>query len=267
MKWLTKRKEYWQPSPSGFKALFISIVFLLLGLLTLWFMRSILNMQQDAVLVAILLVPVLIFLILSGKLLEINAGGVSAKFSNAAQKPFLNEGEINTVPMEEEQIARVMKQGLEYLQTWLQSINGSRYIVLTVTLGNMMYRDLALLDYLRALSQYRALTFLVILEQNQEIFAYTTGWQAIQILELHRRGNLPLHDDFVMAISEGRKDVLLRYGLVQETVKTTETNISILQKMTDLNIDVLIVTDEHRKLKGVVERTQILSKLILALTK
>src|SRR5947209_3271923 len=95
-KWLNKREAYWQPSPAGCRALSVSIVFLVLGFVTLWSVKSILNVQQDAVLVAIILIPVLIFLILSGKLLEINAGGISAKFNTEAQKPFLNAGDTNT---------------------------------------------------------------------------------------------------------------------------------------------------------------------------
>lgn len=49
-KWLIDRKEYWQPSPGGVKALLISLAFLLLGFLTLMLMKSMLNIEQDAVL-------------------------------------------------------------------------------------------------------------------------------------------------------------------------------------------------------------------------
>ena len=88
--WVSSRNEEWQSIPGGCRALFVSFLFLAFGLLTLWIMRSMLLMQQDAVLVAILLVPVIVYLILSGKLLEINAGGVSAKFNDAAQRPLFN---------------------------------------------------------------------------------------------------------------------------------------------------------------------------------
>ena len=270
--WVSSRNEEWQSIPGGCRALFVSFLFLAFGLLTLWIMRSMLLMQQDAVLVAILLVPVIVYLILSGKLLEINAGGVSAKFNDAAQRPLFNEDERNATPIDEERVAIVMKRGLAELQELLQSVSTARYIVLTVTLGRGGYGRPELLDYLRALSQHQNFTFLAVLETDEKLFGYISGWQAIQIIELEeemaKRQQLgQFYTDFVMAINQGSRGELLRYGLIKMTVKPTDTNISVLKKMTELKTNVLIVADDDHMIKGVVEREQVLSKLMLALTK
>lgn len=50
-KWLMERKDYWLPSSKAFKALAVSIIFLILGFLTIWIFKSFLKLQQDAVLV------------------------------------------------------------------------------------------------------------------------------------------------------------------------------------------------------------------------
>ncbi len=274
--WVSSGNEEWQSLPGGCRALFVSFLFLAFGLLTLWIMRSMLNIQQDAVLVAILLVPVIIYLILSGKLLEISAGGVSAKFNDTAQKPLFSEDEMNAMAMEEEQVAIIMKKGLAKLQEQLHLASSSRYIVLTVVLGNPLipgkspYNSSDLHAYLKALSQYRNFTFLAILEPNGKVYGYKMGWQAIQIIELEKEmtnPNIPDDSSFVTAINQGQKDELQRYGLIETTVKTTDTYISVLKKMTTLKIDILIVTDEDGIIKNVIEREQVLSKLILALTK
>lgn len=268
--WISGRNEDLQTLPDGCRAFIVSLLFLALGFITLWFMRAMLNMQQEAVLVAILFVPVLVYLILSGTLQEISAGGVSAKFNNAARKPLFTDDSSNIMSMNTEEVAFIMKRGLEELQAELQAASNSKYIILTVTLGEGTYVSYDLLVYLKALSQYRNFTFLAILEQNEKIFGYITGWQTIQIIELEeemKRRNIAINEDFVQAINMGRKSALTRYGLVKETVKTTDTTIAALKKLTDLNTNVLIVTDENDTLKGIVEREQVLGKLMLTLTK
>ena len=96
--------------------------------------------------------------------------------------------------------------------------------------------------------------------------------QAIQILELEEimaeRGRIgQFYTGFVTAINQDLRGELLRYGLMKTTVKPEDTNISVLKKMTELKTNVLIVADDDHMIKGVVEREQVLSKLMLALTK
>jgi len=271
-KWLTDRKDYWQPSSKEFRALLVSIFFLILGFVTILIFRGLLKLQQDAVLVAILLVPVLIYLILSGKLLEINAGGVKAKFNATAEESVFSKDEFNKKPIEARGIEIAGKGSPEQLQEFLESISNAMFITLTVKLGKGQnyYQANALLHYLRELSHYQSYIFLVILDQNDKVFAYLTSWHAMRILQretLSDQVSLGDIDRFVTAINLGQEIVLLGYELVTQTVKTTDTNIFALEKMTELNMDAIIVTNEDGKLKGVVERAQVLSKLILALTK
>ena len=119
-KWLAERKDYWQPSSKEFRAFVVSIIFLILGFFTILTFRGLLKLQQDAVLVAILLVPVLIYLILSGKLLEINAGGVSAKFNDVAQKHLFDKDGIN-IPLEIEPVLLDEKRDLAELPYMLKT--------------------------------------------------------------------------------------------------------------------------------------------------
>jgi predicted transcriptional regulator len=57
----------------------------------------------------------------------------------------------------------------------------------------------------------------------------------------------------------------MRYpGIVSRTITTKTTNIDALKEMTAQDLDALVVTDDQM-VKGVVEREQILSRLILAI--
>lgn len=269
-KWLTDRKDYWQLSAGEVRALLISIIFLILGFLIIWIFRSLLKLQQDAVLIAILLVPVLIYLILSGKVLEINAGGVSAKFKVAADEPVFSKDKFGANSIEARGIEITEKLNPRELPRILQSMGNSMFITLTVKIGKgqNFYRAGAIWEYLHELANLQPFIFLVILDSNDKVFAYLTNWHAIRILERERPYDEEFPQDkdrFVNAINLGRENVLQGYGLITITLKTTDTNIFALEKMTELNMDALIVTDEDGKLKGVVERGQILSKLLLSL--
>jgi hypothetical protein len=56
-------------------------VFLALGLLTFWFARAKLHVQGDVALVCLLFIPITVYMIFSGRLTEIRAGGFEATFA------------------------------------------------------------------------------------------------------------------------------------------------------------------------------------------
>src|SRR5438270_4927219 len=132
----------------------------------------------------------------------------------------------------------------------LQNVGNSMYLVLTVTLGKAGYDTGELLNYLRALSQHRNFKFLVILREDEEVFAYISGWRAMQILDMELRSSPGSQDSFVIAINQRQTKKLMSYGLVKKTLGTKDTNIDALKMMTEMKMDAFIVTDDDGKLKG-----------------
>ncbi|SRR5579875_132622 len=280
MKWQAKQKEYWQLSPKEFRAFLASIIFLILGFLTILIFKGLFKVQQDAVLIAFLLVPVLIYLILAGKLLEINAGGVSAKFNDVAQKPLFEKDGIN-IPIEIEPVVANQKERSIDLPALLDGIYGNnkndiansrKSLVLTVRF-RQFYVNKVLLRYLQGLSQFRKFLFLVILREDNEIFGYIEAWRALQIIQLQvnekpeegeeieydlNRSDRENPVNFAQAVNCGMTEELTKYGIIKETARPTDKTLDVLETMTRLNIDAILVADEERKLKGVVERKQIL---------
>lgn len=263
-KQLTKGKE--------FRAILGSTLSLVSGFLVLWIAKTAFNVQQDAVLVSLMLIPVLLYLILSGTLQEFSAGGVSAKFTATAGKPIKDEN------LELLEMKTLLKDRPEKLDEHLQDIQSSpgKYFTLGVILGYPGYSDDELLRYLGEMSRYPNFKFLIILEQvgrsEEGIFAFVTANRAIQILqnEISARNSYQTNRDvdrsFLAAIYKRDKIRLVKdYGFIKPIVLTT--NLEALKKMAEQKIDVLIVTDENGILQGFVEREQLLSKLILALTK
>jgi predicted transcriptional regulator len=92
---------------------------------------------------------------------------------------------------------------------------------------------------------------------------YILSWAFRNILNTPSMGQ-----EFVRVINEGILQKLLSYpGIVQTTITTSTTNAEALRQMAEKNIGALVVTDKNNRLKGVTEREQVLSKLMLALVK
>jgi predicted transcriptional regulator len=102
------------------------------------------------------------------------------------------------------------------------------------------------------------------LDESKEVFAYISGWRAIKIINFEKEIS-GQDSPFVTAINRRDKDSLRRYELIEETVKTTDSNENILEKMMKSRLNALIVTYPDGMLKGVVQREQVLSELMLAL--
>jgi predicted transcriptional regulator len=68
-------------------------------------------------------------------------------------------------------------------------------------------------------------------------------------------------------IKDADKEKLLNYpGVIRDTIPPDSTNAQALRKMVASNVDIIAVVDEKDRLKGVIEREQVLSKMVLALT-
>ena len=231
-------------------AFVVSILFLALGFSALWFLKSMLSMQQDAVLVAMVITPILIYLILTGRLREISAGGVKAILGEAADEQL---SESNAQPITAEKVQEIMAAGgMPDLQNTVMEIDDSMLLVLTVTCRKTKpYNAAALLKYLKVLSKYPNFEFLVILRQDKKVIAYMSDSQAQKALETEPQ-------EFVQAINDGDDRQLQRYGAMTVLAKQTEIYLNVLQKMTDHNMKAIVVADKNKVLQGVLEREQVL---------
>jgi hypothetical protein len=150
------------------------------------------------------------------------------------------------------------------LEKAVRNIDETKTFTLTVTIGKQGYyqRDL-LLDYVKTLSSYGSFKFVALLDEDMRFVAYVPAWMVRQILEMDALGS-----EFVEAVNDGRIQELMRYpGIVTRTLKTNATNTEALAEMLDRNLEALIVTDEDNQLHGVVEKEQLMGKLVLALSR
>ena len=251
-----------RPIEQELRSILISILFVGLGILALIVGKQHILLEGDLIFVFLLLIPLLTYAILSGRLNEFKAVGLEAKFVDIARQSIDVSSE--TITPSENDLQIVAKSGLQYLNKMVERIDSGKPILLSLTLGpGKRYQRLALIRYIEALSQFRNFKFVVILHQDKRVFAYIPVNPFLELL--HRKA---LADEFIQAINQGEINALSQYpGITKKTVSTKKTNIEALREMMSLNFDELIVTDEEERLKGVVERDQIVSKLLLSMAK
>ena len=200
-------------------------------------------------------------MIISGRLEELKGpGGLEAKFSKVANESISAASEKVQV----DEMRSVEKLGVDLLERKIQELDDSQPIVMTMELGNIdYYSRQAVFQYIETLSQFRNFKFVVFVERTNQFVAYMPIW-AIKKLLLRRSF---LGDEFIDVINHGFKQELFSYpGVVRETIHMQSTNADALRKMTRLNLGALLVIDESEVLRGIVEREQILTRMMLSLT-
>lgn len=245
------------------RAIIFSSLFLILGLFVVWFTTMVLKVEGDAVLVSLLLAPVLVYVILSGRIKELRApGGLAITFAATATESVTAVSE--TVQPSEEDMQIVAKEGVQALERKREKLNEAQPIVMTMVLGRGRYYNREdTLRYIDVLSQFRSFRFVVFVDDSGRFVAYTPVSSFKGILRVPELG-----EHFIYAVNEGQMQDLFRFpGVVRETISTQSTNAEALREMTRQNLEALVVIDENRHLTGVVERKQVLSRMMLALTK
>jgi hypothetical protein len=238
-----------------------TVLIICFSLFVAWFSKVYLNLGSDAMFIAVLLLPIIAYVIFSGRLKELRAGGIEASFVTVAEQTV--EVGSETIEPSTEDMEIVAKRGFNELIKRTKYIDESKPIVLTLTLGIANYDSHVMKMYLETLSRYPNFKFVVVLNTAGKFTAYIPSRAMLQILQL---GNLG--DEFLDNIRLDRIGELRRYpGVITKTVSTKTTNLVALQEMANQNLQALVVIDENLHLKGVVEREQIINKLLLGIVK
>lgn len=243
------------------RAALVTLIFLGGGFLALWVVKAVLGINADSVFIAMLLLPLIVYLVVSGRISELKTpGGLEAKFRKAAEAIVAPESE----KVEPEDV-QVPLEGKPVIQRVIpvKKPDDSKPIVMTVTVGKGKdgYSRAGLFNSVEVFSRYRNFKFVVFLDRENKFVSCMPAWAARSLLQ-----KAALGDEFVQFLNNGEVNALQQYpGIIQKTITTEMTNLEALEEMTRLNIEALIVIDEEGKLAGVVEREQILSKLMLSL--
>ena len=232
--------------------------FLLLGLAVVWFARKVAGVQDGAVLASFVIVPALLYLALRGNLAELRGpGGFAATFIRVARTRVSAAGETLDVS---EDVQIIKKESIAGLTNRVRTLRPDQPILMTLTLGKG-YTANDIQGYLQTLSSFPRFRLVVLLDGSGE---FVGCMSPVELGGLMRSEKLSAR--FLQAAEHGdKKEVLKSPATFEHNVPKSATNADALSAMTAHNLGAIAVLDESRRLRGVVEREQLVSKLVLSL--
>jgi CBS domain-containing protein len=246
--------------PKERRAFLMTMFFLSIGILTIWLLKEVLGLSSDSILIAMLVLPMIVFLILSGRISEFKTpGGLEAKFREVARERISVKAEA--IPIEDVQALLETQVSLKSI-VYVRTPHPSKPLVLLVTLDNPKpYRRTKLLSVLKNYEQHRNFRFVVLREKTGKLICYWHAWAFQKLLE-----NKTLGEHFVTLINNGDIDEIKQFpNIINEKITQATTNIEALQKLTENNLEAILVINDKEEIIGVCQRDTVMSKLLLSL--
>lgn len=243
-------------------AIIISAVVLIaaVGILTL--VKQLLGSVDGSAFVAILLVPLIVYAVASGRLAEFSGpGGWGAKFRTATT----SQVETSDIIENAEALQAVEKGGLRHLRDAVERLNPDLPNALTLRVGRRgYYVPEVIVTYLKTLMAVGPSTYVVFVrEKNGQFVGSTNASQVIALLE--SRATI---SDF-MGELERESDEKAFQGfdfLVRQSLSLGDSNKMALQKFLDTNAQALVVvSSDGQKPTGIVDRDRLMTKLMVKL--
>ena len=237
-----------------------TIIVVAIGLVCMGVAKLILHVDNIGGLLTALVLPMVVYALVSGNLASFTMpGGIEAKFTAASETRI----DLNSKTITAEDATIIEKAGIEHLSEALPVLRGGNPIMLTLTVGNHGYSPSMLLTYLNALGAIPNFKFLVLLDSDHRLIGYMSAPTASQLLSNAQTAAFLVND-----ISAGRLNELTHFpGVVTKSLANTASNRDALELMAQANLDAAVVTNADHRVQGLIERSQVMSTLILAMAK
>lgn len=230
-----------------------------LSLLIIAVAKSQLEITESATLIALILVPLIVYGVVSGRLTEFKGpGGWSATFKRVSSQAV----ELTGVAIED--TVTVQKMGTQETLRQFEQTQAGKPVIMTLTLGSQNYNANALRGIIKDASQYPEFKFVVFVDQQGNVISYAPVRKFRTELERDQVRS----ERLVTAINSGIADEVRHFPEMRvETVSRTTSNADALEKMQKLGLDAILASDENGKPIGVVERQHIINQMVMTLAK
>jgi hypothetical protein len=212
--------------------------------------------DSSIIIVALMLTPLVTYLILSGRVGQLKAGGLEAKFISAAQEPV--RVNVRTVEAALKPV-QVAERGLiAELPERLKKLEPGEPVILTVKLGQQ-YRREDWLEYVRAILDRASLVYAAVLDDSGRLIAYMRVPALRQLL-----GSLELGGAMIRAIAQRDVATLMSFpGVETRALDTSATTLNALRLFRERGVDTLLTVDADKRIAGILKRDDIVAQIIL----
>lgn len=239
----------------------VAVAVLVVAVGVLLVMKRLVGSVDGATFIAVLLIPLIVYAVVSGRVAEFSApGGWGAKFRSAATSQVESSGIIENV----EALQAIEKGGFRELNLAVEQLNPDLPNALTLRVGlSNYYHPDAILRYLKTLMAVGPSTYVVFVANETGGFVGSANAsQVVAILEAE-----PTRDQFMEELVSGGDGAFEELGnLVRQLLKPEDSNSMALQKFLDSNAEALVVVSEDgQKPIGIVDRNRLMTKLMVKL--
>ena len=223
----------------------VSVVFLLLlvglGILEQVFVAGAFT---NPVLVVVALIPIIVYLAVTGRLSRFSGGGFEIELQAAARK-FISPDASQTIDVDPERLDAKYHAGA------LEAVKQRAPTALTFEIGRAGYYALGAIE--AYLDELETLTYVVFTDANDRFEGYAPVEQFRRLV-----GNYAI--DIVGELESGH--ITDRPIVRTEAIRSDRTNEECLRTMDELNVDQLAVLDANGAFVGVVRQDAIIRRLV-----
>lgn len=248
------RNSNWPGWPLGrsARAAIEATFVLVLGVGVVWFTRKVVGVQDGTVLVFLVIVPALVYLVLRGHLAELRGpGGWAATFVQVARAEVSLTGDA---------LIKIQDVDVRELQNATLEEKPDAPVLMDMPLAQRYAADEVSekLEFLSRSPRFR----LVALVNQRGVFQGCISPSELKGLMQDEA----LSEGFLNAVAAANTKAVFRYpGTLQKVMVKDESSAEALSLMTEHNLDAVAVVDGAHQVLGVVEREQLVSRLILSL--
>ncbi|RPJ49565.1 MAG: hypothetical protein EHM21_06770 [Chloroflexi bacterium] len=243
-----------------------AFIFLSVGFLVAYFAQAMKVTMGDAVLVFLLLTPLIVYLVLTGRLAGLKGpGGLEATFASLAEAPAMNlaapkvEMIAASFAYIDAAMSSAQKTPEQELETLHSKLDELPPVILKVySKRNPAYKRDELTHVVENLLFYQTFKMVCIIDCKERFLAFLPSWAFYRIL-IGAEG-----ERFLRIVNEGEIEELWDFPGMQQTYVRAGTDIvQALKVMHENRLDSILVLDDKKRVVNVIERDQVVSKLLM----
>lgn len=240
-----------------------ALVFLVLGFAGIFVIAKVADVKDGGVLAAALIVPAVLYLLLSGRVTDLKGpGGLEVCLTQAANKPIpLSHDEDGASAVSFEKVHAVRSGRAESFLARIKDIAPEDPVVLALTLGGAPIDGAAAAEYAKGLTQFPRFRFVAVVDERDKLVSYMPANSFRHMIE----SDVVDAQQMLNNIAQKDVDSLLKFPSMFVNTVTRRTSVAdALREMDKDDLPALLVT-ERGSIAGIVERDRLVTKLLLSL--
>lgn len=241
-----------------------ALLFVVMGFAGIFVIAKVADVKDGTVLAVVLIVPAVIYMLLSGRVSDFKGpGGLELRLAKAASEtiPLSHGDEQSASAVAFERVRAVHEGRKESFLARIKDIAPEDPVVLTLTLGSGPIDGSAAADYAKGLTQFPRFRFVAIVDEHERLVGYMSANAFRHMIE----SDIVDAQQLLNNIEQRNVDSLLQFPSIFTTTLTPRTSVAdALREMEDVGVPALLVTDRG-KIAGILERDRLANRLLLSL--